>query len=209
MASLQFTFNETRHEYFVPELGSNAPGVTEVLTDAGLSDFSGIDPLTLARKAELGRQVHLACEFFDYDDLDEGTVPPECAGYFEAYKRFRSESGFEPRLIEHRMVVKLNGMPVGMTLDREGVLDGDSYLLDLKTPVKPEPWWSLQTAAYAAGLRVAGFGLTRRRASLQLRDDGTYRLHRHDNQREDEQVFMYALALTWWKRNHGIGGKQR
>jgi hypothetical protein len=200
---IDFRFDPDRHLYLVQ--GRLVPSVTQVLHVAGLSaDYATVAPEVLKRKRVIGEYVHKATQFMDEGCLDLETIDPEIQPYLAAYQRFVDESGFRPRLIEHRVVGNINGMLCGGTVDREGTMAGKLWIIDLKCIERLYPSFALQTAGYELLLPkpvVPPFRYTR--AVLQLKFNGSYKLTTYDDP-ADFDVFRAALAVTVWKMNHGM-----
>lgn len=194
-------FDAASHIYSVE--GERLPSVTQILQGCGIVDLSGVPVQALDYAAERGTAVHRFCEFLDQGEADwaqiEGT-PLE--GYCRAYAQFREDTGFSPRLVEHRFSASVHGMRYAGTVDREGDIGGRATVLDLKTGTTEQRSWCVQLAAYALGLRESGRPL-RARAALHLRADSSYRLIDYRDPR-DEQVWLAALAVETWKGSrHG------
>jgi len=189
------SFDEERHVYTLD--GHELIGVTTALQVAGLADYSGVDPGLLAYRASQGKLVHLACEFYDQGDLAEH-LDPALAGYVAGWRRFRTESGFVPDRIEHRVhhpVYRYAG-----TLDRTGLLRHRRVLIDIKTSVAPQPWWAVQLAAYELCLDDGPYD----RFTVRLASDGTYRLDQFRDP-SDRKLWLAALAVAQWRRLHRKG----
>ena len=190
-----FKFEEKDHRYLLD--GTEIPSVTQVLTAEGFIDARWYTDEGRAR----GLAVHIATHLYDEDDLDWNTVQPVIMPYLEAYVRFRGETVFVPQEIEvphcHEKY-RFGGRP-----DRRGKwkLTKGKILLDVKSG-GVEPW---------AGLQLGGYELfyddPSERYALELRSNGTYKLHPFED-RNDSRVFLSALACFNWKLKHGTkGGK--
>jgi hypothetical protein len=193
----QLRFEPEPHTYHLGDV--ELPSVTTVLKAAGLIDYSMIPAAALEAAAARGTAVHRTLEFFDREELDEGSVPPELAGYLAAYKKFLAESGYVVGHIEHRMWHPL--YRYAGTLDRTGLIGEDLVILDFKSGMVL-PGHALQLAAYANCLpEPRRF----RRVALQLERDGSYRAieyPKRDFQR-DAEVFLSALACFRWGMHDG------
>jgi hypothetical protein len=191
-------FDEASHTYSVE--GVPLPSVTQVLEDVGIIDYGFLPREDRERYLRRGSAVHLLTQLDDEDDLDEASIDPAIAGYLEGWRRFRRESGFVPSLIEHRSYNPQYGY--AGTLDRTGSLRDSStvVLLDIKTGTSPY-WCRYQLAAYAAF-----FDGPRKypRLSVELHDDGTYRIEEFAcrDWQADFNVFISALAVWRAKRRH-------
>ena len=192
-----FSFDPEKHEYRLS--GNVIPSVTQVIKSCGLIRFDDVPPETLIHKAKIGKAVHLACEYYDKGILDE--VPDSYAGYVQAYEVFRrtAYSSSYWRYIEAPMYGNCNGMTYGMTADRIGYINGENWILELKTSQQEEAAWRIQLMAYAAGRGMLGY----KRKALQLKPDGTFRLYSY-NDPKDFAIWSAALALTQWKLNNGV-----
>lgn len=204
---IEFRFEPERHLYLVQE--RVVPSVTQVLHAAGISaDYSTVAPEVLERKRTIGEYVHKATQYLDEGSLDLETIDPQIKPYLGAYQQFITDSGFRPRLVEHRLVGNINGMICGGTVDREGLMTGKLWIIDLKCIERLYPSFALQTAGYELLLPkpvTPPFRYTR--AVPQLRPNGAYKLTMYDDP-ADSIVFRSALSVTVWKMNHngmGIG----
>jgi hypothetical protein len=195
-----FTFDEASHIYAVN--GMPVPNVTRMLQGAGIISFEHVPPDVLRRKQLLGKLVHQACHFYDENDLPE-RLPQEVAVRLEAYKKFRSESGYKPMRNEGRMVAVVHGMSYGMQFDSIGPLNGLPTIVDLKTGVAVEPGWGVQTAGYELGIPKPLPHPRYQRVVVQLKDDGNYKVHTYADP-TDAQIFLACLAIATWKQNKRI-----
>lgn len=187
------TFDHERHEY--RHAGVLVPGVTSLLQH--LHSFAGVPLDVLQAAQERGTAVHAACQFFDEEDLDEEQLQassPMVFGYLCGWKKFMAERAPTWNAIEqpvYHPTLRYAGTP-----DRFGVLGGEDWQVDIKTSQQSHPVWGVQTAAYnqAAGKPKA------RRATVQLRADGTYRFIEWKDP-TDWPVFVSLVTLHHWKGN--------
>lgn len=191
------TFNAERHEYTVD--GRRVPSVTQVLR--ACYDFSRVPPEVLAAKGELGTAVHLACELDDADDLDEASVGEAVRPYLDAYRLFKTHKLTHviatEQIVSHRL-----GYAGKFDLLTE--FDDARWLIDWKTPLLINPAVALQTAAYVGAMSpdlAPPPGVKLKRAALQLKNDGTYRLHEFSDP-NDFAVFVSFLNVHQWKAMH-------
>ena len=183
-------FVEETHSYFWN--GDRVPSITQVLVEAGIVETE----FCKQSGTDRGSAVHLACQFLDEGMLDESSLDSVVVPYFEAYKRFKEESGFVPDLIEHRFYNDHHGY--AGTLDRTGVLNGRNVILEIKTSLKIDRWVGLQLVAQKASLQSIYD-----RYALQLKDNGRYKLHSFTDE-NDFNVFLSALTIVKWKWNGGL-----
>jgi hypothetical protein len=198
-----FSFEEDTHTYRNKE-GIVKPSVTQVLKSAGVFDYSRVPVDILERKRVIGSNVHKWTEYYDRDGfIDETWIADTEQGYFEAWLKFRKESGFVIKGIEHRTLAPIAGMEVGGTYDRYGFFGQYPYLLDIKTCTAKHPGWALQLALYemlqTGKARCGHMG----RGVVQLLPTGKYKLHHYEDPR-DADVAISALALSNWKHNNNL-----
>lgn len=185
------TFDEAAHAYRFN--GKLVPGVTEILRP--LTNFEGIPADVLARKADLGRRVHAACQFLDEGDLDEASVEDDVAPYVDGYRKFLLDTGAAVLANERRVFDA--GLVYAGTLDRVLQVNGAKWLVDLKTSIARPLSVGPQTAAY---LRALADPSVTRRAALRLKPDGAYKFDALTGA-NDWSVFMACLTLRRFKES--------
>lgn len=200
-AAADFSYEGDLHLYRNAR-GILRPSVTEVLRGAGIFDYSRVDRAVLEHKRLLGKNVHLCTAEYDREGwVDPTWVADEERGYFDAWLRFRRESGCEVLSVEEPMLRSVMGMELGGTPDRVLRLRGRSFVVDLKTCAAPHPGWRLQTALYEMMLtgvpRCGAMG----RMVVQLLPDGRYRLPGDYDDPSDASAAIAALTLATWKSN--------
>lgn len=185
------TFDQAEHRYFFD--GVPVPNVTRVLEAAGLIDYRFLGERR-EMYLERGRLVHLATERDDNHSLDEESIDTEIVGYLQAWRAFRRDYGFVPRLIEHRICNEQ--YRYAGTLDRVGrIRDGTELLVDLKSGLAPDAV-RFQLAAYAACLPHPR---TRRRRCVELHQDGTYRVIGYETSDYQRDFEKFAAALEQFR----------
>jgi hypothetical protein len=189
------TFHEKSHTY--TKGGVLVPGVTTVLEV--LDTYAGVPREALEYASRRGTAIHVATELDDKGTLDEDTVEDEIWPYLLAWRAFRLDSGFSPDGIEER-VFHPKQWYAG-TYDREGILEGDNAIVEIKTTAKLMPSTGPQLAAYQEARNYRRSDKVRRRWAVQLRDDGDYRLKEYKDA-GDRGLFMACLTLHNWKANH-------
>ena len=190
---MKVEFDPEKHLYTVD--GEPFPSVTQVLLSEGFVDTQWFTDYGRER----GSLAHLCIHYEDTGELDEATVDPALAPYLAAYRRFKRESGFVVSSSEVPLanpVYRFAGTP-----DKFGTFrDAECALLDVKTGAMP-PWAAIQTAAYEL-LKGSPY----KRFGLQLKADGSYKLHPFKD-RQDKQIFLSTLAVYQWKNNNLKGRK--
>ena len=73
-------------------------------------------------------------------------------------------------------------------------------LIDIKTSADAHASYGVQLAGYSLLLETDGLHATTRRATVHLRDDGTYRMHEFKNP-NDHAAFRALLAVHHWKES--------
>ena len=176
---------------------SSWPRVTRILEATGVADYSKIPnaEFYLSR----GKDVHMICE-----DIDKGMpdywTGGELAGYADAWKRFKEETGFVCELIEYpayHEVRRYKG-----TLDRTGRFANSKarILLDIKSGIVAD-WVRLQTAAYAACLEHPEAIV---RHGLQLSKDGKFKLSEpFTDYRQDSNIFFSLVSTVHARTIYG------
>lgn len=192
------TLDHETHTYY--REGREVPGVTRVLGDAKIIDYSGIPQHILDRAAARGKAAHLALEYLDRGTLDRDSLDSELEPYVHAYEAFCVDSGFVCGLAEKSRYHKQRGY--AGTFDRTGMLGKDAVLLDFKT------------GAFQEGhlIQVAGgygnmFPHPRRfrHIALQLFPTGKYRVHEASPAKFEyySSIFFCALACAQFRGRKG------
>jgi hypothetical protein len=168
----------------------NLPSVTGILKAAGIIDAT----FFTEEGRERGSAVHLACEYFDQGDLDEDSLDEQIAGYVDAYKTFKSASGWEFDWIEFPVMDK-TGMYAG-TPDR-ALVSRPRKLVDIKTGAH-QKWHGPQTAAYVNCLDDP---FSYSRYGLYLQGNGKFTLREYPKAEfiSDLAIFQSALNIYYWK----------
>ena len=180
-------------------------GTTSVIGRAGLADPRWFTEESRQR----GRIVHKIAELEDRGKLDLSSIDPRLIGYAEAYREFKRETQFRPFLIEWRFYDRV--LDVCGTLDRLGEAFEDEVLLvDLKTG-DVEEWVGLQLVSYERGvlahpgaldyLKIGKKVRSIKRRALQLRNDGTYKLHPFDSPKDMAEWGGFVTSDPWRRRN--------
>ena len=135
-------FDEAAHRYTVN--GRIIPSVTQIISAVGLYEFDFVSRQTLAVAAERGRIVHTYIEWHEQGCLDENSIDPDLAGYFEAYLAAKKagEIPASPTAIEER--VYCEKYQYAGTLDQ---MFGERWIHDHKTGDE-SPVHGLQLSGY-------------------------------------------------------------
>lgn len=186
--------------------GIRVASATEILTDTRVTSFAGIAPDVLAHAAGRGSAVHEMTEYIDTglefnEQPDEELIP-----YLDAYRRFIAEAGVEYTHSEYVVVSKR--YRYAGTLDRIGYLrfgkhPNDLHLIDIKCVAQVSAATALQTAGYALAFAEQEGKRVIRRAALQLKSDGNYRLHYYADD-NDYNDWLACVRVTNWRLEHGL-----
>jgi hypothetical protein len=175
---------------------STWPRVTFILETTGIADFSKIPNGDFYKQR--GSDIHMICESIDRGEPDYWS-DGDLAGYARAYLKFKEETKFKPKLIEHPVYHETRRYKG--TLDRTGHFgDGPLVLIDIKGGIVAE-WVRLQTAAYAACLLQPE---TIPRHGLQLRKNGTFKLSEpYKDYRQDSNMFFSLVSSVHGRSLYG------
>ena len=188
MTALQF--DEASHTYSLD--GRKLPAVSEVIRPIS-PDFTAIPPTVLERKRELGVAVHYACELYDSNEL--GDFDDEIRPYLDAWTDFLDQFNAEVVASEQRL--HHPSLMYAGTLDRVLRVDGQVWLVDIKTSATAYPSYGAQLAGYALMLESAGTQVDRR-ATVHLQANGKYWMQEFRNP-SDQAAFMACLSIYRWK----------
>lgn len=186
---MNLEYDDAKHEYRLN--GRRVPSVTQVLKLAGIIDDSWYTSDACTR----GTYVAQATEWYDRGELDEASLDPALRPYLDAWDKFLVDTRCEVYAIEERVCNEV--YCYAGTLDRRIKIGDAEYIIDIKTGSE-ERWHPLQTSAYARCFHDRHLF----RASVYLKDDGTYTRRNHTDC-TDGAIFMAAAAVANWKLNHG------
>lgn len=179
-------------------MSQDCPSVTEILRAVGLGpDYSAVPEATLERASLRGQALHAAIAYHAAGVLDEASIHPEIAPGFSVYLKFLADSQHQAIASEIDLIHPAwhyRGHP-----DRIGFLGADRVLIDFKYMDSVD---LAATAYQLAAYRLAWHALRssepiRQCFVLQLKHDGTYRLHElpKGGWAKAEQVFLAALVV--------------
>ena len=192
------TFDEAAHAYTFE--GKSVPSVTQVMRPITQLAYGAIPLEVLRKAAAFGTAVHACTELYDQDDLDPFSVEDDWLPYMAGWEGFRKDRKPEIIAIELRLACsKYAG-----TIDRIMRIDGELWVIDIKTTCELHAHVGVQLAAYAAlAEKHLGTKERIRRGAVQLRDDGGYRLREYTHL-NDETCFAGLLGIFYWGQSHGF-----
>lgn len=199
----EFRFDAKEHRYFYGEL--EIPGVTNLLRESRLSDYSGVPIDRLEYKRTLGLAVDYACDLLDQDNLDESTLHTDIIPYVNAYKKFKEVERFEPDVEKSQVPLGSRIWLFGGKCDVIGTFvdrfDNKPCLVDRKCLYTMYESTGAQLAAYEILIQenfkinvVKKFGLCLKKTGNYDPVDYGHPIYRQD--------FLAALHLHWRRRNH-------
>lgn len=195
------TFEPVEHRYFVD--GVEKPSVSTILSL--FADYSRVPKGVLEAKRLLGRAVHKAVELYEAGTLDPDSVDDITEPYLEGWIRLKCDMPF--RVFAAEEIVHSKRFHYCGRLDLNAELAGHRWQLDLKCVDQMSPATALQTAAYAEAWNEMHPDLKiTRRAGVQMRPDGSYRLFPYNapDHRNDFNLFVNALSIRNWIANKGM-----
>ena len=202
-------FNEDRHEY--KWNGVIVPSVTQILKP--LTDFGRVPPAILEHARQEGVAIHKMVELELDGDLDIHALPPWMSPYYEAWRKFVKDTGFqcvgsEVRLYHHKLSYAGTADLIGEMSNVKGV--NGLALIDIKRSLFAGAVIGLQLAGYAdawAAEDLMGIGKIKHRYALQLIHNGTYKLEPF-NDPSDSSTFLACLTMHRWREKHNKGEKK-
>lgn len=162
-------YQEEDHKYFWK--GEQVPSVTQILEDAGQIDTTWFTQFSRDR----GTAAHLAIKLYLAGELDEASVDKHTKPYFSAFKKFMQATKIRVYRFEQMVYSKRYGY--AGTFDLYGLMQGKRWVIDFKTG-KAFDWVALQLAGYKQAAKESGLK-PNKRASVELRKDGTFRFNEH------------------------------
>lgn len=198
-------FYEEGHRYVVN--GVELPSVTKVI--APLYDWGYIKQEVLDYKAELGKAAHAATALFDKNMLDETSVDPAIAKYFEAWKRFLDANKPTWWMIEQPLASPELGF--AGTPDRIGQLANMEELvtLDIKCTVAIDRAVGVQLAGYRKLVqanhaeKLEQYPPRMQRLAVQLLPTGLYRIQSFRDPNDYHEFNALLTHHHWSKKNAG------
>lgn len=197
----KFEYNDEYHIYKLD--GQKIPGVTQVLNNVGITDYSRIPAEKRESSMRFGIAVHSACELWDKEDLDESSLHPLIVPYLSGWKKFFSES--KAVIIENEKPSYSTKYRYGFKIDRILNIHKRLTVVDIKTSVDSQQGTDLQLAGYLLGYNE---GKKRNeqaldRIAVHLTDKDEYKIIRYKN-RNDVNEWLTCLSMYNIKKRKGI-----
>lgn len=187
------SFDEESHTY-TTKGGVILPSVTQILHPLSCEIYASVDKEYLRQRANFGSAVHMCTELDDTDDLDIDSVDAEWLPRLEAWRDFKRSFEVEMLLIEKKLACST----FAGTIDRVAVIDGEKWVIDIKTTSTIHPMAGIQLAAYEAlAYDFLNEKKHMKRAVVQLKEDG-YVFKKFTNDM-DYLAFASLLNIQNWK----------
>lgn len=198
MKPAEISFDEERHEYRID--GYLVPSVTTILKPIVIV---GGMPDVREYKRQIGNALDTAITLWEKQDLDIDTVDQAVLPFFEAWLKFKQETGF--RVMLNQPIVYSRKFRFAGTPDLIGTRMFDSdvpdELIDTKCTWVMDQATAIQTAGYCIAAHESLGLKIKRRTGVQLLRDGTYRAFPYTDQ-NDEHIFRSLLNIHSWKELH-------
>jgi hypothetical protein len=205
-----FTFEEDGHRY-LDAGGVQHLSITQMLSLAGIYDFSMVKPEVLENARRRGSNVHRWCAEYDlHGYVDPDWMAEDEVPYVEAWMQFKRDSGLIIRKVETPMLRPINGFLVGGTPDVEGLIGPNPFVVERKACSAKHPGWGIQTALQEMLItgkpRVGHMG----RASVQLKPNGRYTTHFYEDPTDADVAlaivakFASEQSIKNWLKNNNL-----
>jgi len=193
---MKIDFLAETHIYTVD--GKIVPSVTQIITGLGMVDFGAVPKHDLIKGRNRGREVHAIAESFDKGKLIIESIDPELVGYFKGWLKFIKDYSPVWKEIEMR---GYNRLGYCFTLDRVGLIDGKTILLDLKTSEMKVASHTIQTALYQKGYEEFTGNKIKGRWVLHLSKEGVYKVEEHKDINDYFHATAAVMIYNWKVKN--------
>lgn len=194
----ELTFDDKSHEYKAG--GIRVPSVTQILEAVGM--YKGLENIPkniLKVAAERGHAVHSMIEFHAQGDLDESTIDPELAGYFNAYLKCRKD---HPEIFDKLTFFEKQVYSKKFNYCGRCDAGGERIRIDFKTTAQQSAVTGLQLSAYwMADYENYVVDKPDLLLGLYLHPDATYNLVDYPYQ---PLQWMACRTIHGWQAKNGI-----
>ncbi|MCK5614000.1 hypothetical protein KAR91_69700 [Candidatus Pacearchaeota archaeon] len=180
-------YDDEAHSYTLA--GRPLAGVTTILKDCNIIN----NPFYTDQGALNGKRRHLLTEYYDQNRLDWGSIGEADMPYLDAWIKAVKEKKIEIQAIEVRAYHPL--LMYAGTIDRLALIDGEPYILDIKTGAEAKPT-ALQLLLY--GMMFLYSGIRPKLKIIYLNGKGNYKPR--EVSWKDEKFAMAAVRIDQWKR---------
>lgn len=199
MLSDYLIYNPDNHEYSIqydPERKIVVPSVTQLLEYGHLVDNSFIAP----HYAEDGTEIHTMTELMDKGLYDASLCVDRVHAAMVGYEQFLLEHDVVWELTEQK--VFHNELFYAGTLDRLGTVDGNPFLVDIKSGQKYR-WHVVQVAAYLMSGVANGGGA----ADLYL-GSCEFKWHEWTEEELTKGAYIFQIIVDLYWHNHPMDYKR-
>ena len=178
------------------------PSVTQILAEAGITNYDGIAPDILEAAAAFGTAVHLATALYDQGILAKKILAPELKPYLNGWIQYRKDTGLIILEVEPEIFSKKYGT-IGHP-DRIVMLRERKTVIELKSTAVLMSSTAIQTAGYQ-GIYNEGKPIKEKikdRLGVLLKPDGTYQMKLYTD-KGNWSVFLAALTIRNWRERNG------
>lgn len=162
----ELSFDEFAHTYRLDKF--ILPSVTTLMKPLSDDFYRAVTPEVLDRAARRGTAIHNAIE--NYIEFGVQDIPPQYAGYFEAFVQWWERRKPEPLALERRVYHKI--LRYAGTADLICMIDGRLTLVDYKSSAKiNEKLCAVQLEGYDRAFESHGVKIEQR-LILHLSNEG-------------------------------------
>lgn len=161
-----------------------------------LSKYAGYDTVPsniLEYAADRGTRVHMYCTLYAQNILF-GNIDDDCFEYVQAFVEWFDVNVDKVIFTEKRLFsdeLMIQGQP-DLVAILKNKLEPD--LIDIKTSLNFSKTWQLQTSAYSHLCRCNDIS-TENRIVVQLKKDGTFKIHEFSSDTNESDLTLYCAIL--------------
>lgn len=190
------SFDEETHTYLLD--GSLVAGVTSIMSDVGLVDYSGVAPDLLQRSADFGKMAHLYTAYRDLGVLDESSIPGEMKVILDLWEDFKRDHNVKMINVERPVASRV--WKFACTPDRVAEVEGKLAVIEFKTTYNISKSVKWQLAGQQICLEENGFDIKERWA-VQIKNGKMAVKHYPISElRVDKSVITSAVTVYNAKR---------
>ena len=190
-----FMFDKEKHRYYFG--GTRVTGITEALSNAGITP-----PIPTSARHNFvaagrrGTIIHQGCEIIDLKQEDNFDLDPELKGYFDAWRSFCYDYGYEVSLVEVPLghdIFLFGGIPDSYGLCKK--LGGLAVVERKSTEFKD--WMEFQVEGQKILLEHHNMPVEHK-VVVSIQKTGKYRVEKCAYSKS-RALFLSAVAISNWK----------
>lgn len=174
-------------------------GVTSLLSDAGLIDYSFIPKHMREHYMDRGKKVHDATHMLDEDDLIYDSLDPKIKPYVDNYIKFKEFMGPRYKILKIETILTHPLQRYAGKRDRLCVIDDELSTLDIKTGAL-QPEVALQLEGYKQAHNFNNPEKATGKYALSLLK-GAYKLKKYSDP-GDAAAWLAVVTLARWKERN-------